>query len=316
MKRVLIDCDPGIDDALALMIAAKSPDLDLIGVTTVSGNLLADRCAVNARIALELVGASHVPVSAGAMQPLVRSFPKDPFSHGKNGLGDLELGAPVSAPLTTFGPDVIVELAKAHPKKLTIIATGPLTNIALALAKEPTLPELVTQLIVLGGAYGFHPVSATRATGDNPVSEWNFYVDPEAAALVLSAGFNLFAIGLDVAARDELELQPAHYDLLQAAKTAGGQFLLGILDFVKRQSFRPYSALIDSLAVAAAVDPSLFATEQICVAIEKTSPLTLGQSVVDRREHFRWGHLPVIAAASDVAADRFVNLIVQTITRY
>lgn len=315
MKRVLIDCDPGIDDALALMIAAKSPDLDLVGVTTVSGNLLADRCAVNARIALELVGASQVPVAAGAMQPLVRPFPRDPFSHGKNGLGDLELAEPVSAPLSIFGPDMIVELVKTHPKELTIIATGPLTNIALALAKEPTLPKLASQLIVLGGAYGFHPVSATRATGDNPVSEWNFYVDPEAAAQVLGAGFNLFAIGLDVAARDELELLPAHYDRLKTTKTAGGQFLLGILDFVRRQNFRPYSALIDSLAVAAAIDRSLFVTEQIQVAIEKTSPLTLGQSVVDRREHFRWAHLPVISAASEVTADRFINLLVETITR-
>ena len=314
MKKILIDCDPGIDDALALMVAAKSPQLGVMAVTTVSGNLLADRCAENARKALELIGAGHIRVAAGAMKPLVRQFPRDPFSHGNDGLGDMNLPEPKSPRDSAFGPDLILEMANAHPGELTIVATGPLTNIALALIKDPTLPKRVSQLIVLGGAYGFHSVSSTRATGDNPVSEWNVYVDPEAAELVFSAGFNLLAIGLDVAARDDLELKPDHYDRLHAKKNQAAWFLLGILAFVKNQGFRSYSTLIDSLAIAAAIDPSLFTTERIKVAVETVSSLTLGQTVVDRREHFSWSHLSSINAAVDVDAARFIELVVMAVT--
>jgi inosine-uridine nucleoside N-ribohydrolase len=315
MKRILIDCDPGIDDALALMLAAKSPELEIVGVTTVSGNLLADRCAANARRALELIAADPIRVAAGAMKPLVRAFPRDPFSHGQDGLANLNLPEPKLPADPAFGPDLIVELARTYAGELVLVATGPLTNLALALIREPALPKLVSQLIVLGGAFGFHPVASTRATGDNPVSEWNIYVDPEAADAIFNAGFNLFAIGLDVAARDELELRNQHYHQLNTRKTQAGWFLLGILAFVQNQSFRPYSALIDSRAVAAVIDPSLFVTQQVKVAVETISPVTRGQTIVDRREHFRWEHLPVITAAADVDAARFVDLLVTTITK-
>jgi inosine-uridine nucleoside N-ribohydrolase len=315
MKKILIDCDPGIDDALALMVAAHSPELELLAITTVSGNLPADRCNANARKILDLIDVHHVPVGCGAMKPLVRTFPHDPFSHGADGLGDLGLPDPSFPSSPIFGPDLIIQMANEHPGELTVIATGPLTNIALALIKDPTLPQRISQLIVLGGAYGFHSVSSTRATGDNPVSEWNIYVDPDAAKTVFAANFNLLAIGLDVAARDELQLTQHHYDQIRSRKTQAGWFLLGILKFLERRGFRAYCALIDSLAVAAAIDPSIFATEQIRVAVETVSPLTLGQTVVDRREHFRWEHLPTITAAADLDAGRFIDLLVNAISR-
>jgi purine nucleosidase/pyrimidine-specific ribonucleoside hydrolase len=314
MKKILIDCDPGIDDALALMVAAHSRELQLLAITTVSGNLTADRCNANARKILELIDRPDIPVACGAMKPLRRPFPSDPFSHGSDGLGELGLPEPRLLSNPTFAPDLIVELASAHSGELTIVATAPLTNIALALIKDPELPKKVSQLIIIGGAYGFHSVSSTRATGDNPVSEWNVYVDPDATQAVFAANFNLLAIGLDVAARDELRLAAHHYDQIRVRKTQAGWFLLGILEFVAARGFRAYSALIDSLAIAAAVDPSIFTIQRVHVAVETVSPLTLGQTVVDRREHFQWSHLPVIEAATNLDADRAVSLIVNALS--
>ena len=194
MKKVNIDCDPGIDDALALILAIKSGELQIEAITTVSGNLTADRCYANVLKVLALVNADAITVAQGPLKPLIRDFPSDPFSHGTDGLGDTNLPDPASRSQILFAPDLIVETVNKYPNEITVIATGPLTNIALALMQDPTLPEKIQELIIIGGAFGFNKSAALNATGDNPVSEWNIYVDPEAARLVFHAGMPLTAL--------------------------------------------------------------------------------------------------------------------------
>lgn len=313
MRSVIIDCDPGIDDAVAILFALASRQLDIKAITTVSGNLTADRCSRNARRVLEHVGERSIPVARGIATPLVRPFPRDPFSHGDDGLGELGLPEPSLAEDARFAPDLIVELADRHPGDLSLLATGPLTNLALAVMRDPDLPQKLSEVIMIGGAYGFHEAGATRATGDNPVSEWNVYVDPEAAGIVFGAGFNLTAIGLDVVNHPDVGLSALQCATLDASGRPSARFLLGVMDFVHRRGFGSYTAFIDAAAVAVALDPTLIRTETISVAVETVSPLSRGQTVVDRREHHRWTHLPQIKAAAGLDTQRYIQLLVDTL---
>ena len=308
MKPLLIDTDPGIDDAVAIQFAIGSGKFDLRAVTAVSGNMPADVCARNALTVLDMAGRQDVPVAQGPLKPLVRPYPRDPFSHGADGLAELGIPQSRRAIDPRFAPDLILETVYAAEGELTILALGPLTNIALALIKEPSLPRRVKELICIGGAFGFHTAGATRATGDNPVSEWNVYVDPEASKLVFEAGFNLTAIGLDAATHPDMHLSANERALLDPERPAA-KFLLGVTDFVERRGFGSYCGLIDSLAVAAAIDPDVIEIEHVSVAVETHSPLTLGQTVVDRRVHFRWTNLPVIKAAKSFRSDLFFPLL-------
>jgi len=313
MRKILIDCDPGIDDAVALLLAIRSGGLDIKAITTVSGNLTADRCSINARRVLELVGRPSIPVTPGPMSPLVRPFPADPFSHGGDGLADVGL-PPASLPEQPgFAPDVIVDLVNAHAGDITLVALGPLTNIALALMRDPSLASKVDELVMIGGAYGFHGAGALRATGVNPVSEWNIYVDPEAAHIVFNSGLPVRAIGLDIVGHPEMELSAGHRSMLRDSATQAAKFLLSAEDFVKTRGFGSYTSFIDAAAIAYVLDPSLFTMQTLEVAVETQSPLSRGQVIVERRQHFRWTHLPTIQAASDMDFARYLTMLAATL---
>ena len=312
MIPVLIDTDPGIDDAVALMLALRRPEVEVLAVTACSGNLRADYSAANALRVLDHVGRQDVPVAVGALAPLTRPYPKDPFSHGDDGLGNTGLPGPRGTPDERFGPDLIVELAAKHAGELTIIALGPLTNVALALIRNPGLPRQVRQLVLTGGAFGLTPYSALRATGDNPVSEWNVYVDPEAARLVFHSGLHITAVGLDVSCHPDINLSHGVRDRFGKSDSPEAQFITGVLAFVDAAGFESYSAIIDALTVAIAIDPGLAQTIPLNVDVETASSLTLGQTVVDRREHFRWDHLPTIDVVSEVDYNAFHNLLLAT----
>jgi purine nucleosidase/pyrimidine-specific ribonucleoside hydrolase len=313
MRKLLIDCDPGIDDAVALLLAIRSGRLDIKAITTVSGNLTADRCSINARRVLELVGRPSIPVTPGPMSPLVRPFPADPFSHGGDGLADVGL-PPASLPEQPgFAPDVIVDLVNAHAGDITLVALGPLTNIALALMRDPSLASKVDELVMIGGTYGFHGAGALRATGVNPVSEWNIYVDPEAAHIVFNSGLPIRAIGLDIVGHPDMELSAGHRSMLRDSATQAAKFLLSAADFVKTRGFGSYTSFIDAAAIAYVLDPSLFTMQTLEVAVETQSPLSRGQVIVERRQHFRWTHLPKIQAASDMDFARYLTILAATL---
>jgi inosine-uridine nucleoside N-ribohydrolase len=313
MTPVLIDTDPGIDDAVAIMFALKA-GLDLKAVTAVSGNLRADRTSVNALKVLEFMGASHIPVAAGMQVPLVRPYPKDPFSHGDDGLGNTGLPDPVTLVDPRFAPDVIVDVANEQAGELVILAIGPLTNIALALMKDPGLPSKVARVYMLGGAYGLNEFAFRRATGDNPVSEWNVYVDPEAAQLVFASGLNITALGLEVGTHPALDLRAEDVERLSKSGRPEARFLLEIAAYVRYRGFDSYCGLIDSMAVATALDPSIVTTRRHHVAVETTGTVTLGQTVIDDREHFKWEHLPLLDIAAAADHGRMLTMLVDALT--
>jgi purine nucleosidase len=235
MKSILIDCDPGIDDSVALLFALSHPSLSIKAITTVSGNLIAPTCSSNLRKILHLSGhasAKSIPLGTGPSKPLVRPYPRDPFSHGSDGLADLGItseGDFVDSGI--YAPDLIVSTINANPD-ITILCLGPLTNLALATMKDLSLPSKVKEVLFIGGSFGFNTTgTGVRATGDNPVSEWNVYVDPEAAQLVFEAGYNLTALGLDVVTRPNLELGSKHIELLSQANNASAKFLLDCVGF-------------------------------------------------------------------------------------
>lgn len=314
MQRVILDCDPGIDDSMAIIFALKSPALKVEAITAVSGNLTADRSSINARKTLELLSASNIPVAMGMMQPLVRPYPKDPFSHGDDGLGNTFLPAPQLPLDEHFAPDLMVELVNRYPGEITILASGPLTNVALAVMKDSQFAAKVKQLILIGGAFGFNEYAYQFATGDNPVSEWNVYVDPEAARIVFHSGIALVAIGGDVFAHPAINLRPQHIAALQAAGNRESAYMLDLLRFVTERGFLSYCILIDSLVVATVLNPNVLRTRRIHVDVETQGALTLGQTVVDTRANFRWSHLPQIEAAYDADFDLFLDMLVNAVT--
>jgi purine nucleosidase/pyrimidine-specific ribonucleoside hydrolase len=310
MKRILMDCDPGIDDAVAMILALHCGALQVEAITTVTGNLTADRTCANALKVLDLMDAPDITVAAGMLTPLVRKFPRDPFSHGDDGLGNTGLPLSARRPDPRFAPDVIVETVNRYPNDITLVATGPLTNIALALMKDPSLAQKVNELIIIGGAFGFNKFASTNATGDNPVSEWNIYVDPEAARHVFHSGIGLTAVGLDVATHERMCLRPQDYPRLQSSPRREARFLLDLIKFVEDRGFLQYCVLIDSLAVAAAMNPSILQTLAVHCDVETQGELTRGQTVADIRNNFRWAHLPLIRAACDADFDAFLDLVV------
>lgn len=309
MKKILIDCDPGIDDSLALILALKSDEVDLKAVTTVSGNLHVDDTSRNALIIMEMMGAESVPVARGMAKPLVRDIPFDPFSHGKDGLGNTDMPHPKRSLAPVFGPDLIVEQANLYPGELTLIALGPLTNIAMALMKDPELPKKVKELVCIGGAFGFNEYAYKHATGDNPVSEWNVYVDPEAAKMVFNSGLSIRAVGLDVATHPDINFPKEQVDLLRQSSNQEAVYVSKLVDFVEGRGFQSYCVLIDSLAVAAVIDPTVIETTAVSVDVETAGTLTRGQTVCDIRNHFRWDHLPVIDAASGADFKKFSDIV-------
>ncbi|HEY0717186.1 MAG TPA: nucleoside hydrolase, partial [Streptosporangiaceae bacterium] len=192
-KKIILDCDPGIDDALAIAFAAGCPDLDLLGITTVAGNVGLDLTTTNAQRVSEFVGIGDTPVTPGAAAPLLRPPIDARLVHGDSGLGGARLPDPVSRPAGGHAIDYLIDTIKAAPGEITLVATGPLTNIALAVHREPLLVTLVKDFVIMGGSAGRGNVT--------PAAEFNIAADPEAAAIVFRAGWTVTMVGLDLTLR-------------------------------------------------------------------------------------------------------------------
>lgn len=276
----VLDCDTGIDDALAILYLLADPAADLRAITSVYGNVSAEQAGENTLRLLTHVGRSDVPVSIGAGKPLTMDFDGGaPYVHGANGVGDIDLPEPAAGPTGEWAPDTIVRLAHENPGTLNIIAIAPLTNIALALRAEPRLPELVKSLTVMGGA-AMVPGNIT------PVAEANIGNDPEASAEVFAAAWNLTMVPLDVTMKHTMEEE--HRQVLLAsdsiAQNTIGQMLGFYFDFYTNIFGRPCSALHDPMAVAIAtgsVVPSV--SPRVRVLVDDTSGPGRGQTIADLR---------------------------------
>jgi purine nucleosidase len=309
---LLIDCDTGIDDALALLYAAASPEAEIVGVSCVAGNVGLADVVRNTLAVLELAGRGGLEVAAGRDHPLVRPLRTAADTHGPAGLGYAELPAPSSRPSERDGARLIVESARSRPGELTLVTLGPLTNVAVALEEEPELPRLLRRLLMMVGSY--------RSPGNTaPTLEWNAGVDPEALAATL-AGWRAaaagshgvarpVAFGLDVTER--ARMTPAHLERLAALAGGPGRPIVRFVSDALRFYFEFhdrydgfYGAFIhDALVVAAALDPTLVRTEPLAVEVELEGRWTTGETVADWRH--AWAREPDVDVAVEADADRF-----------
>jgi len=309
VKKVLIDTDPGMDDALALVLAAKSPELELLGISSVAGNYPIEVTTRNALKTLELIGRTNIPVARGMGKPLARPLAKDPFSHGADGMAETYLPEPKLAASAKHGVDQIIDSIKTHPGEVTIITLGPLTNVAMAFMKEPTIVPMVKEVVSIAGSFGLNKYAFANATGDTPQSEWNVFVDPEAAKLVFESGTPVRCVGIDVATHFDINFSEDELARLKASPRAEANIAEKMVRFVQGRGFESYCVLIDSMAVAAVIDPSLIGMVKARVGVETKGELTLGQTVADFRHHHAWAHLPELEVAQTANYRGFLDLV-------
>ncbi len=313
LKKVIIDCDPGMDDSLALILALKSDKLSIEAVTTVAGNYPIDVTSANALKIMELMGRTHIPVAKGMGKPLVRDLASDPFSHGSDGQAEVHLPEPATPLYTGHAIDLIVEKVKQYPGEIHLIALGPLTNIAMALMKAPEIAPMIASITAIAGSYGLNKYSTANATGDNPQSEWNVYVDPEAAEMIFKSGIPLQAIGLDVSTHFDVNFTETELLELEASPRAEADVLRKMISFVVGRGFESYCVLIDSMAVAAVIDPTLVQYITAKVGVETQGKLTLGMTVMDSRHHHVWNDLPDVKVACEADYRRFLKLVMTSV---
>jgi purine nucleosidase/pyrimidine-specific ribonucleoside hydrolase len=311
-EKVILDCDPGIDDALAILLAFASPELEVRAITTVSGNLHVNKTSVNALKILELINVKDVPVAKGAEKPLFRELPKDPFSHGEDGLGNTWLPEPKLKLYSKHASDLIIEEVAENKEDISLISTGPLTNIALALLRERKITKWIKRHIMIGGIYGVTPYGYMNATGLTPVSEWNIYVDPEAAKIVFNSGMNITAIGIDVTTIPSAEFKREHVAKLAQVDTNVTRFATKAIRYIIDRGFPMH--LHDPMAIMATTTSSLFKFTKLKVDVEIKGELTLGQTVTEHRLRFKWGEdKPEITVAYDVNGPALIDLFIKRI---
>jgi purine nucleosidase len=277
--RIIVDTDPGVDDAFAFFYLAAEPEVEIVAVGTVHGNVPSPTATANALRLLELLGLEHVPVAQGAQRPLAQPLMTAEGVHGDDGLGGYAGPEPRIAPTKESAAEQLVRLARQHPGELTLLALGPLTNVALALQLEPELPKLLDKVVVMGGAL-------TVPGNITSYAEANFWHDPEAADLVLGAGFeDLLVVGLDVTM--ETHASQEWIDRLRQLDGRLARYACDIVGFYADfyQSFlgKPGFVPHDSLAVALLLDPGLATYREERLAIELTGRHTRGQLVADLR---------------------------------
>lgn len=313
MKKIILDCDPGMDDSMAIVMAAKAPGLKLMAVTTVNGNYPADITCINARKVLEMLGREDIPVAKGMERPMVRNAPKDPFTHGKDGQAENFLPDPKMPLDSRHTVDLLIDLIKENPGEITVIATGPMSNIAMAITKAPEIKSMIKEIIAISGAFGLNEYAFLNATGDTPQSEWNVYVDPEASKIVYESGIPMTALGLDVAAHFDVDFTEEEIKSLEDSEKKEAGFLRQAIRFNGNRGFDAYCTVIDCMAVAYAIDSSLVQTMKTRVGVETKDGLTLGMTVVDRRHHHVWENLPIIEIGCDVDYERFLKLVLELV---
>ena len=296
---VLLDCDPGHDDAIALLLALGSSELELVGVTTVAGNQTLEKTTANAIRVLELAGAD-IPIAAGADRPLAREPFVAAYVHGETGLDGPDLPPPRAQPAAQHAVDFIAERIAG----VTLVATGPLTNIALLLARHPRARP--KRLVLMGGAIAEGNVT--------PAAEFNIWADPEAAARVFASGLDITMVGLDVT--HKALLTDAHAAWLRDNGRVGAA-VADLLDFYAAFHKQVYpfegSPIHDAVAVAQVIQPALLELRTLNVEIDTESTLCRGRTVVD--VWARTGREPNAAVAVGIDADGFIDLLLDRLGR-
>ncbi|MGB3408637.1 MAG: nucleoside hydrolase [Jannaschia sp.] len=307
-QKIIIDTDPGQDDAVAILLALASPELEVLGLTAVAGNVPLDLTARNARIVCELAGRTDIPVYAGCDRPIARDLVTAEHVHGKTGLDGADLPDPTMPLAQGHGVDFIVETLRSEaPGTVTLCPLGPLTNIATALRRAPDIATRIARIVLMGGAY-FEVGNIT------PAAEFNIYVDPEAAKIVFASGVPLTVLPLD--ATHKVLTTRARNDAFRAAGPVG-EVVAGWTGFFERFDKEKYGSegapLHDPCVIAWLLAPDLFTGRHINVEIEVDSPLTRGMTVAD------WwrvtGRAPNATFIGDVDAEGFFALLTERLAR-
>lgn len=277
-KKIILDCDPGHDDAIALLLAHGNPNIELLAVTTVVGNQTLDKVTRNALSVARIANITNVPFAAGAVRPLIRNVEIAPDIHGDSGLDGPVLPEPTIQLDKRHAIDLIIETIMSHPPKtVTLVPTGGLTNIAMAVRKEPKIVERVKEVVLMGGGYHVGNWSA--------VAEFNIKIDPEAAHIVFNEKWPVTMVGLDLT--HQALATPDVIEKIKAIKTKPAKFVLEMLEFFgkmyKQAQGFTYPPVHDPCAVAYVINPELIKTKRVPVDIELTGTLTLGMTVADFR---------------------------------
>ena len=275
-RRVIIDTDPGTDDAMAIILALNSPEFKVEALTVVPGNVEAWQGLENALKIVSLAGRCDVVVAGGAQHPLNQKLITAQFWHGKNGLANVELPPSKCKADRRFGPDLIIEMIHKYPHEITLIPVGPLTNIALAVSKDPSIAALVKDIVIMGGS-----ISGGNVTG---AAEANIYNDPEAAQIVFNAGWIVTMVGSDVGERTLITRK--QLTELQASHGPQSDFVAKIADFYLTRSEKSgyaEAAMYDPLAVGIALDRTLGTLKEMHIDVETKGEFTRGETVANRR---------------------------------
>jgi inosine-uridine nucleoside N-ribohydrolase len=272
-QRIIIDTDPGVDDAMAIFLALRSPELKVEAITAVSGNVPLAFTLPNALRLVEIAGHPEVPVAGGSAFPLLRRLVTAAYVHGNNGLGGVEFPEAKIKPVPETATELIRHIVRANPGEITIAAVGPLTNIATVLKSDPGIAKMIKSFALMGGS-----LSGGNIT---PAAEFNFYVDPEAARVVFDSGVPIAMVGLDVT--HKVLLRESHVRTLEAAQNpvsqAAGKIMRATLGRIAKTNDETVVAMHDPLAIASLIDPTVVTLRDYYVQIETVGEITAGQSV-------------------------------------
>ena len=316
-RKVIIDTDPGTDDAIAILLAVNSPELDVRALTVVPGNVTAQQGLENALKLASLANRCDIAVAGGAQHPLFQKLITAEFWHGKNGLANVELPASKCKADARFAPDLIIQMVHAAPHEITLVPIGPETNIALAVLKDPSIVPLVKEVIVMGGSISGGNVNAA--------AEANIYNDPEAAQIVFQAGWPLTMVGLDVG--NATLFRRRHIEQLAKSHGPENDFLAAVLSFLVTLSEKYGYAgapMYDPLAVGAAIDSTIVKAQAMHVEVETHGEFTRGETVANRTNEVERNVLhgdryiiegvdkvqPNVEVCTGVDSERFMQLLI------
>jgi len=316
-RKVIIDTDPGTDDAIAILLAVNSPELDVRALTVVPGNVTAQQGLENALKLASLANRCDIAVAGGAQHPLFQKLITAEFWHGKNGLANVELPASKCKADARFAPDLIIQMVHAAPHEITLVPIGPETNIALAVLKDPSIVPLVKEVIVMGGSISGGNVNAA--------AEANIYNDPEAAQIVFQAGWPLTMVGLDVG--NATLFTRRHVEQLAKSHGPESDFLVAVLSFLVTLSEKYGYAgapMYDPLAVGAAIDSTIVKAQAMHVDVETRGDFSRGETVANRTNEVERNVLhgeryiiegldkvqPNVEVCTGVDSERFMQLLI------
>jgi purine nucleosidase len=301
--RIIIDTDPGVDDALAFLLALASPEIQLEALTTTQGNVTLEKATHNALSVLELACAGHIPVASGSLLPLVQPLLAFTSVHGESGVGQARLPEPQAKPVPGHAVDYLIERVLAEPKQISIFPIGPLTNIAMAIRKEPRFAQAVKELVIMGGAILEH--------GNlTPLAEFNIYVDPHAAHIVFHAGIPITLIPLDVT--HKCLLKQGHIDRLMKLDSPISRFIRDAVEVYLEASYAlgyEGSAMHDPLTLATVIAPELLTLKEYYVDVDISGGVSMGKTFADILDLLK---KPAnMKVAMNVRGEEFIELFVQ-----